>query len=490
MMRIRLVWCLLASFLVYLPIVTKGFAADDFSVLLRITSNGEFFTADFFRPVSDISIYLCYLVGGMNAWVYNLFNILVHGVNVYLLYLTTSTLLTKEHQVVNIASVAALLFLVYPFHNEGIVWIVGRGASLSTLFASAALLIALKYRFSISSSLCAGVLFFISLSTYETGILLPVIVFACTYFVRRSLRESSAWLATLSVFGGLNVLLRTVLNEAVVGSYGERMFNKNVLDFAVGMSKAVGRFFLPPAANAGVMVLLTLAVVGLLVLAIWILFKKSTTREVTLLLLFCVAVAALVPILFGVSTRTIEGDRVVYFTSFFLCLLLAYLLLNIFSGTIASLGVIGISTYFLVCLQLNNFTWIKASAITHELLGNVADINKSCKRLILLNVPEEYKGAHVFRNGLIAALSLRGVDTSSIRLVGFQGQSVLVDSLDVALLPVQMDVRRRRIGLQAVVDTMQHSIDVSSSAGQHLQLLYEPTDCIAYWNHFRMSLLK
>src|SRR5579871_3652800 len=76
----------IASLLLFLPILHNSFLSDDFAVMKRVGADKTIFIRGFFRPLSDVTLYLNYRIGGFNPKGYYLFNILLHGINSYLLF--------------------------------------------------------------------------------------------------------------------------------------------------------------------------------------------------------------------------------------------------------------------------------------------------------------------------------------------------------------------------------------------------------------------
>jgi hypothetical protein len=109
------------SFLLYLPVLDHYFVSDDFKVLYRVCLERTIFIKNFFRPLSDISIYLNYKIGGLDPRFFNSFNILIHGMNGYLVYMTClfcgrDLEKTKEY---SLQSSALPCFLVILFTTKG-----------------------------------------------------------------------------------------------------------------------------------------------------------------------------------------------------------------------------------------------------------------------------------------------------------------------------------------------------------------------------------
>ncbi len=415
------------AFLVYLPVLNKGFASDDFGVMHRIINQGDFLETGFFRPLSDISLYCCYWAGGLTPWVYNLFNILLHAGSAFLLFKTVQSYFGEKRAGNYVAGMAGIFFLVYPFHNESIVWVVGRASILSCFLGFYSIYVALGEGRLWWKIVLSALLYFLAMSTYETVAPLPAIILILLYKKEHRLVFYFKWAGAFLVVLLLNLGLRLFLSQEVVGDYGSRIFDPSLIGNTLKFAKVFGRLWLPPLTNATLLVGLTIAVVMLLTIAGRVIIRRKNNDAINFTKLGMVfLVSCLVPFLFGVSTRTIEGDRLLYFPSWFLAWLLAYVIFELFSRKVALVISLLVTGYFFLFLQENNRTWTKADGLTKEVLVSVSKIirgNKEKRSIAMLNLPEEYYGAQVLRNGFYSALLLRGIDTSGIGPLGFQGPS-------------------------------------------------------------------
>lgn len=411
----------------YALVLDKGFASDDFSVLYRIIHQNSFLQSGFFRPFSDISLYACYLIGGLHPFVYNLFNILLHISSAFLLFKIATGYLEKEPDASAMGVAAALLFLCYPFHNESIVWVVGRASNLSCFLGFLSLYVALGQNNLRSRLLFSALLYFVAMSTYETVTPLPGIVLVLLYKKEHPYSYYLKWVLAFSLALALNLGLRLAISGNVVGEYGSRIFDPSIPGNLLKFAKTFGRLWLPPMQSATILVMLT-SLVGavLLVLSRRVMTQKNIQSVIYSRLLMAFCLSCIVPFLFGLSTRTIEGDRVLYFPSFFLAFWLAYSGKLLIRKTHQFGWLLGVLAYWIIFLEINNYTWTRADAITRKMVHALIRINQedlTGSRKIILNIPEEYKGAHVLRNGLYDAVLLNGGDTSGIDLAGFQGPS-------------------------------------------------------------------
>ena len=64
------------GFVIYFPLLGNGFLSDDYDSLYRIYVQKRILYKEFLRPMIDISFYVNYLISGLSAWSYYLFNML------------------------------------------------------------------------------------------------------------------------------------------------------------------------------------------------------------------------------------------------------------------------------------------------------------------------------------------------------------------------------------------------------------------------------
>lgn len=98
------------------------------------------------------------------------------------------------------------------------------------------------------------------------------------------------------------------------------------------MFKSTGRILLPPSDNSQALVIGFALSVVIMAGMLFIALKKSKqqTKHFLYIQLACLAIAMLVPMWLGVSTRTSESDRFLYLPSLFLCTLLVCTLWQVF----------------------------------------------------------------------------------------------------------------------------------------------------------------
>ena len=399
-----LLFCV-GSFLLFYMNPGRSFASDDFEVIYRLVVAHRFWLAGFFRPLSDLSLWGNYLLGGLRPAGYYIFNIVVHGVNAFFVYRFFRSWAPDGRLEYGLP--AALFFLAYPFHSEGIDWILGRGASLCTLFSLAALLVLVSGRPRVWKLCWAGLFYFVGMAAYEPAILLPL--FGVVVLVEREAtrREIRQWcLVTGGVFF-VHVLLRVSIAGSLAGNYGGLFFKAGLSHIPGNLVKVAGRLFLPPSSHEQLTILLfVLAVIGMIGAIVAVARHGGCgDRRYVRALLQLLIISCLFPVITAVSTRTTESDRMLYFPSVFLCGLLAFLVIRLIGSPIWRAAVCFVVLgYMLFFLEKANNNWVRSSAITREILG--AAKGSTTGRMLVIDLPDELDGAFIFRHGFPEACRL------------------------------------------------------------------------------------
>jgi hypothetical protein len=474
------------------PVLHKNFASDDFDVLNRVVFHHGFFMKGFFRPLSDFTLYFSYCTGGFNPFLYNLFNVCVHAGSCFLLYyfcLLYTGISIKNRGI--FAWTAACLFLIYPFHNESVVWVVGRASSVSCFCGFLSLVTVFSALPTYRKYFLACIFYFLGLCSYETILPLPCIVFILLYRKQSPLKNYVPVIAGFGFTLIFNLIIRYIVSGVIYGDYGGQMFGPSVLSYVSKFLKVTGRLLLPPS-DMPVVIIICFAVLAIIVglLSIKVIRKgKEQAWDYTKISLVFL-VSCIVPLMFGINTRTFEGDRLFYFNSFFLCMWIAYIADVFARQTFSRIVVLSIAVYFLIFFYVNIFAWKKAGEITTGILADVRDIKKKDYNVLIINLPEEYNGAQVLRSGFIKALFINNIDTQGIRIINHvsSGYAFKIQNLikpagtnqGLFIYP----------GAFVTIDSINAKVwdDINSADSVHLKL--QATDKIYYWNKTSLVLLK
>lgn len=410
------------SAILYLPIIGNSLVSDDFIVIKRVCVDGMLNTDGFFRPLSDISIWLTCKLGVQQAWPFYITGILVHAITTLLLiWLCVRwrwSLCDKTQQ--RFALIAGALFFVYPFHNESVAWILGRGALMASTLGITGLLVLVSPGNDGFKRLAVCLCYFAGLAFYETIVVLPVMIFIYLVLSGSSVRSMLKWAVALGLTLVLYILLRINVSGTLAGNYGEGFFDVKWSGFAINALKAIGRTFLPPTDNSGMLMGASFTIL-LIVIGVTVYLHRQLKKETRSLVFLYMQisfflVAMLIPAIGGVSTRTSESDRLLHFPSYFLCIIAAFVLINIVHKQkwlmLSLFLLITVCVYF---LELNNLNWRKASAAVREVISIIK--NSQEQKVYVANLPEEINGAFVFRAGFREALMINGIDTATVVVI-------------------------------------------------------------------------
>jgi hypothetical protein len=236
------------------------------------------------------------------------------------------------------------------------------------------------------------------------------------------------------------LLLRFFISGEITGEYGQRAVYLAEKEKILNAGKVIGRLFLPPSEHSREMVIISILVFIFIILLHTILIHRKIIKGAVarnyFRLLIMLALSLAIPIAFGVSTRTQEGDRLLYFPSCFFCILLGFWIMQMSYLPVRALSFISLSVYFIFFLWKNNQQWVKASNAARSVLQVVK--NAGTTPIALINVPDELEGAFVFRNGFYKALILNKVDTSTVTVINY------LKRLDY--LHIKGDIRPERSG--------------------------------------------
>jgi len=162
---------------------------DNFSIK-QVTADNIIGILKGVRPVVYLSLMLNYKLGGLNVVGYHIFNIGVHIITSYLLYLLVSRTLslpvfkdTYAGKAKRMGLFAALLFAVHPIQTEAVTYIITRTELLATVFYLAAMLFFIQAIQKQRSSYYVGgfVSALLSMSSKEWAVTLPAMIMLYDY---------------------------------------------------------------------------------------------------------------------------------------------------------------------------------------------------------------------------------------------------------------------------------------------------------------------
>ena len=420
---IRALWpwpgYVITAFAVFSVVLDLSFLSDDHVAIWRTGPAHETWRSGFFRPFSELSFSLGHWLHGPSPSWHRAFNVALHGTNAFLVFRLFRSLVSgTAPRIVAGSWFAGTIFLVYPFHLESIVWIVGRESSLATFFVLLGLLIAMEIRARTLRIALVGLCFLSGTLCYESALLLPVLwVLLLLWTASPDRRAPIPMVSMFVAVGAAWYLCRCALLPAGTDSYAEGFLAHSPATYLSNTPKVIARFFLPPRHDT---VQQTRRIIWLFLISatvVFYLFRQLKGRkEEARPLLLCGALwlaACVLPFIAGVSTRTSESDRFMYMPSAFLaCAIVQGLLVTVRSRRVW----FGLGALVLACsVQLFRGLqpWRCASMITQKVVQDVPLLIPD-GRLHVYDLPDEVNGAFIFRHGFAEALLLNGVDTARV----------------------------------------------------------------------------
>ncbi len=172
-----------------------GFVNDDVSMITLAFRNGApdlagLFTRGavhdgaYYRPIVDLSFAIDYVLFGWHAWGYRLTNLLLHVLNVALVWQLGRRLIPSMPVAVVLGTA---FFAVHPIHETSLYWIVGRTDVICTAFYLGSILLWLRWRRSGHLAARAGslLLFMGALLSKEMALSLPLVIMLLGWWIDR-----------------------------------------------------------------------------------------------------------------------------------------------------------------------------------------------------------------------------------------------------------------------------------------------------------------
>lgn len=475
-----------AALIAFSTNLNSYFLSDDFAQIGKVLHGDYSFTwgqahGGFFRPLFILSYIIDSKIWHYRPFGYHLTNILVHGLNSFLLFKLGLRLLagtTLPSRSVRAASAAAAaLFLIHPSHTEAVTWISGRADLLATCF----ILISLwRYCDYVEKPQALNLVLTIipavaALLSKESAICLPFLIVALGVYLergRRVLIEFGVFLLLLLAF----VLARAMSLGSLVGGYGERQH----LNFSPGwirdrllegsirstlptLPDSWSSFLFKPLQSPLFYVIAAVSI-GLLVLAFVIrarrygISEKKTQNRFIVLLAILFLISLLPVINLRLSVHQSQGERFLYLPTVFMCVLISYALMILVRNPRIWLAiVIVVLGFYSWRLYVANQLWRQAARLTQSVTNDLV-ILAATDQLTIINAPDNLRGVPVFHNGLLEALQLfpRAKRFEQVEINSFQSLQTSADVNEI-----------RKTGEELVIqpaDT-RDTFDRASSAG-------------------------
>lgn len=414
----------------YSSIIPSYFLSDDFTLISRVSQEGMFCTwgedtGGFFRPVTVFSFLADLRIWNLNPAGYHLTNIFFHALAGFALFLLTRHLFKMWKLTKNVlpAFLTACLFLALPSHSESVSWISGRTDVIASAFGlfslfSFSLLI---QKGSISLSILSIMLFAAGLLAKENIIILPLIWFVLLAGNKliKGKRPSPHSLWTLSA-SFLCLLVYLVVRKILLGNFIGGLGTEKHLALLkpqslVNLLRYILRVFLPGLPRSSMhffeshlALLIGIAIASILILVIILRRRRSLTRNriVLLLLLATCFMICLLPVMtLKVSIFDTLSERFLYLPSAFASIFLVAGIITFIPNRTVSTIVLSILILLeFSALQLINTRWTTAGRLSQRIASEVSFVDPDST--VILNVPNNFQGAYIFRSGLTDASTI------------------------------------------------------------------------------------
>jgi hypothetical protein len=216
---------------VYCVSFFNGFVWDDEFIIVKNPAIGRMtditdlllspdVVKPYYRPLNRATYLLDYWLFGMNPSPFHAINIMIHLLNVFLVYLVCCKVTTDRVS----AFITALIFAVHPINTESVNFISARNNLLSLLFSLASFLLFLRGKERWRGwSFFSAILFLFGLLCKETALMMLVVIafYSFSLLSPRLLAELRKWVFSLLPYlvcvGGY-LLLRSYALRGIMGT--------------------------------------------------------------------------------------------------------------------------------------------------------------------------------------------------------------------------------------------------------------------------------
>lgn len=276
-----------------------------------------------YQPLAVFTLALNYQAGKDNPAPYHATNLLIHLINVLLVFYLIQQLTRR----LEIASIMAFLFAIHPMHVEAVSWIATRSNGLYSAFYLSALLSYVVYLEKKKAGLLVltFLLFVLSCFSKSMAVTLPVLLLLFDYFQNRrfdnrAILEKVPFFITSIIFG-----LVSIQAASQFGHIRNLVVEYNLADRVVMIIYAVVFYILralipmnlsavyayPDKTNGWLPMEYYLALIPLILLIIWVVRSRKYRREMVFGFgFFLITISVVLPLVW--SRMLMLADRYTY----------------------------------------------------------------------------------------------------------------------------------------------------------------------------------
>jgi hypothetical protein len=390
------------------------FLNDDF---MHIPDARLVLRSGFMRPVPNVFLWLDKILYGTQPLGFFITSILLHGLAVFSVYYLVEIIQRKLKLLQSYSELpfwVSLLFLLYPFHAESIMWTIARVSIMATAFTLFSLACFIKSNDLKKDFWYAWIWLLLALFSYESMWNVLLLYFLVAWYKSRNvlikkniaILQAAIMCATFAAYFAIRFLL---LNSLVGNGYEDMEDNlKNLKLVSGNLVKLTARIFTPAADDSRIFVGLFLILSAGFIFLIYKQFKANRNTGMLLIILWGAMITGVITAApLGIDTHFHESDRYTYYASFFFCLFLAIVFLSIPVLKIRQIAAVLICVLFITGFYFLQRDYAFSSSVTRGTIDFVKNLPAG-KQLVFLDVPARHRGALIFRTSLPDAIEWLG----------------------------------------------------------------------------------
>ncbi|MEQ8189719.1 MAG: hypothetical protein ABRQ39_17250 [Candidatus Eremiobacterota bacterium] len=379
-------------------------------------------------------------------------NILFHSFNAFLIsviaLLIGKKLNLTDFQKYMFSLSSGFIFLTAPSHTESVSWISGRTDVVATCFClfSFAMYVAYKNYNKTYLLIISSVLFFAALCSKECVIFYPALIFLYELYLNYPCKHIRKVLPVPCLYGflfALYMLIRYIQLGTFIGGYGTGV-HLNFIPFKIIQNIILYPVIsiLPPLYDSIHAITFSCLFFMIIIIYSCIFFLKHKELKGTAIFLIISAAISILPAanllpLPGIYHTDTQGQRFLYLPSSFTALYTGFLLSCIrCNKKIVTTLCMSFLIILAAFLYSTNKNWEEASRIAENIISNMEQFDKS-ERLFMANLPDNFNGAYIYRNGFHHAIKLFRSELKSykINIILFNAmydinEEILIESLE------------------------------------------------------------
>lgn len=420
---------ILASLLLYLPALSVGFLSDDWGYVYLAEHTAIFESLRFlwspdiwgngpgnYRPLQSIMTVLVWKPFLSAPWVLHILSMVLHGAASLLVGLLSLHLFKNKTG----ALVAGFVFLTLPLNSEVVIWLASWNALLAILPLLAALILyARKQPVTPKQYTAIGLLVIVSLLAKEHALVFPLFLIGIDLLLRRKVHSRSILMSVAIV--ALYFLIRfQVLHglggyqTATASSTHLSISLHTLLLYAKLPLMYVYNFFNSAATPAVVAIVARFLSVVALGAAVVYGLRQEDRRGYRWTQIFLLGILVYAAHLLGwnlvnpLDPHT-EHSRILYPASIWAAILFGLLYQWVLRSRLKFLFLL----YLIVLPVLAVYQtqpWIVAGRQSQQIQKQISAVltrYEAGQTIVINNLPDQYRGAFIFRNGIEFVVALR-----------------------------------------------------------------------------------